>query len=176
MSEPAGPATAPFRMGRYWFALVLILIFAAWPLLPVAIANGIAIANHCMLAEAGPQPCPVGGGDWGPTLWGMASLVKVSFFSIPAGVTLIFFWLLVLIVGLATHLRHQTGSNTPRAERVNFLWYGLTLVALVALAYMTLQGVLPGVLLFLVIFAAIFWIFSFAFAVYSTLRRARTRP
>jgi hypothetical protein len=176
MSVPAGPATAPFRMGRYWFVLALILIFAAWPLLPVAIANAVAAMNHCPLLEAGPQPCPVGGGDWGATLWGMASLVKVSFFSIPAGVTLLFFWVLALVVGLATHVRRESGTNTPRADRVNFLWYALALVVLLAVAYMVLLGVLPGVLLFLVIFAAIFWIFSFAFAVYSTLRRARTRP
>ena len=176
MSEPSGAAPTPFRMARYWFVLALILLFAAWPLLPVLIANLIAAASHCALVEAGPQPCPVGGGDWGGPLWSMASLIKVSFFSVPAGVTLLFFWLLVLVVSLAAHVRRQSGSNAPRLERVNFLWYALTLVAILAVAYMVLSGWLPGVLIFLLAFAAIFWLFSFVFALYSTLRRARTRP
>jgi hypothetical protein len=162
-------------MGRYWFVLALILIFAAWPLPPVVIANIVAALNHCPLVEAGPQPCPLGGGDWGGPLWSMASLIKVSFFSIPAGATLLFFWLLVLVVSLATHVRRQSGNNTPRLERVNFLWYALTLVAILGVAYMVLSGWLPGALLFLVVFAVIFWLFSFVFALYSTLRRARTR-
>ena len=176
MSEPSGAAPTPFRMGRYWFVLALILVFAGWPLLPVAIANLIAGLNHCALVEAGPQPCPIGSSDWGGPLWSMASLIKVSFFSIPAGVTLLFFWLLVLVVSLAAHVRRQSGTNTPRLERVNFLWYALTLVAILALAYMVLSGWLPGVLIFLVVFAVIFWLFSFVFALYTTLRRARTRP
>ena len=176
MTNAEGPQPAPFRMRRYWFVLVLILIFAAWPLLPALVANLVAGMNHCPLVEASPQPCPVGGGDWGSPLWSMASLVKVSFFSIPAGATLLFFWVVVLVVSLAAHVRRRAGTNTPRVERVNFLWYALTLAAILALAYMVLSGWLPGALIFLVVFAVIFWIFSFTFALYTTLRRARTRP
>ena len=176
MSDAEGPQPAPFRKDRYWLVLALILLFAAWPLVPAALANVVAAANHCGLVEAGPQPCPVGGSDWGGPLWSMASLVKIVFFTLPAGATLLFFWLLALIVGLTTYARRQAGSNAPRLEHINFLWYALALAVILAVAYMVLSGVLPGILLFLVIFAAIFWLFSFAFALYSTLRRSRSRP
>jgi hypothetical protein len=163
-------------MRPYWFALALIALFTLWPFGPVLVGNGLAAAGHCTIAEGGPMPCALFGGDWGGALWVMASLIRAAFFTVPAGLTLLFFWLVTLIVSLAAYGRRRGGRNAARTGRVNFGWYALALAAIAALGYGVLMGWLPGAVLFLVLFAAIFWLFSFVFVLYAMLRRSRIKP
>jgi hypothetical protein len=163
-------------MRLYWWALAVILVLTLWPFAPVLLANGLAAAGHCAISESGPTPCALFGGDWGGPLWAMASLIRVAFFTVPAGATLLFFWLVTLIVSLSAHARRRGGSNPARAGGVNLGWYVLALAVIAALGYGVLMGWLPGAVLFLVIFAAIFWLFSFVFVLYAMLRRSRIKP
>ena len=56
-------------------------------------------------------------------------------------------------------------------RRVNLLWYPLTLIPLLALAYFSFAGALPPMMGLLSLFLLIFWVFSFGFALYETFRK-----
>ena len=53
---------------------------------------------------------------------------------------------------------------------VNFGYYGVALIAILAGTAAVFAGWLPGPVIFLVIFVAIFWIFSFLMALSTTIR------
>lgn len=133
-TEPSGaPPVGPFRLRRYWLALVAIAIFALWPL-----------------------------------PFGLHSLAAVS---LPMGALAAALWLVVLMIAWNAHVRRRAGIATASTGRVNFLYYALALAAILALGYATLSDWLPAPVLLLVAFAAIFWLFSFVFALVATLRR-----
>ena len=68
-------------------------------------------------------------------------------------------------------------GRVPDATRMqpNFTYYGLALAAILLIGYASLAGWLPAPLLLLVSFVAIFWLFSFVFALVTTLRD-KARP
>ena len=176
MSDPRDRGAAPFRMRPYWIGLAAIAVFTLWPLLAAQAALSLADLGHCTLVEAGPRPCPLPGGDWGGALYDLAEMGGLSVFSIPVGMTLLFLWLLALIVARQAEARRRAGVLSTTALDISFRYYGFALLCIVGLGYAVLGGWLPGPLLFVVLFAAIFWLFSFVFALISTLRRFRNMP
>ena len=56
-------------------------------------------------------------------------------------------------------------------RQVNLVWYPLTLVPLLALAYCSFTGALPSLVGLMALFLLLFWIFSFGFALYAKLRK-----
>jgi len=177
LSEPAGaPPPAPFNMRPYWQTLVLIAIFAAGPSVIVYLASVIADLNHCAIVDAGPTPCLILGQDRGGLLYDMATFVQVSFVTMPIGILLGFLWLSVLIISLMAYRRKRAGVADATRMDVNFGYYGLALVAILVVGYVTLAGWLPAPVLMLVAFVGVFWIFSFLFALWTTLsRRAKAK-
>ena len=175
--DPAGrPPTAGFDMRRYWQALAVIAIFAVLPQIIVYIASVIADLNGCSITDAGPTPCMVLGADRGGLLYDMAALVQVSFVVLPIGIALGFVWLCVLVISVMTWRRKRSGVADATKIEINYGYYALSFLAIVAIGYATLSGWLPAPVLLLVSFVAIFWIFSFIFALLTTLRdRARAK-
>ena len=169
--EPAGaPPLTLFKMRPYWQALGLIAVFAVWPYVIVYAASVIADLNHCTISDLGPTACVIGGADRGGLLYDMASMVQVSFVVMPMGILLGFVWLSVLVISVMAYRRKRSGVADATRMDVNFIYYGLTLVGILAIGLATLSGWLPAPVLLVVSFVAIFWIFSFVFAVLSVLR------
>jgi hypothetical protein len=170
-AEPAGaPPLTPFSMRPYWQALAVIAAFAVWPYVIVYAATVIADLNHCTIVDTGPTACLIAGTDRGGVLYDMASMVQVSFVVMPLGILLGFVWLSVLVISIMAYRRKRSGVADATKMDVNFIYYGLTLVGILAIGLATLSGWLPAPVLLLVSFVAIFWIFSFVFAVLSVLR------
>ena len=170
--DPTGaPPPAPFNMRPYWQLLALIAIFALGPMAIVYLASVIADLNHCTIVDTGPTPCLVAGQDRGGTLYDMASMVQVSFVTLPIGILLGFLWMSVLIISQMAYRRKRAGVADATRMDVNFGYYGLSLLAILAVGYATLSGWLPAPVLMLVSFVGIFWILSFLFALFVTLRR-----
>ena len=70
-------------------------------------------------------------------------------------------------------------ANRPiLVTRVNLWWYPLALVPILLLGWLSLIGLIPGLLMPLVLFAAVFWLASFVMAVFAKLRapRSESRP
>lgn len=171
MSTPSGPAPVEgFAMRPYWQLLAVIAVFALWPLPIVYLASAIADFNHCTIVETGATPCLIGGVDRGGLLYDMASLVQASFITLPIGVAMGFVWLCVLLINAMAWRRKRLGVPDATRMQPNFAYYGLALAAILAIGYATLVGWLPAPLLLLVAFVAIFWLFSFVFALVTTLR------
>ena len=59
-------------------------------------------------------------------------------------------------------------------RRVQFRWYALAILPILGLGYLALVGTLPPILAPIVLFALVFWIASFSFAVVGRLRGPRT--
>jgi hypothetical protein len=177
LSEPTGaPPPAPFNMRPYWQMLVLIAIFAAGPSVVVYLASALADLNHCTIIDAGPTPCLIFGQDRGGLLYDMATFVQVSFVTMPIGILLGFLWISVLIISLMAWRRKRSGVADATRMDVNFGYYGLALIAILAIGYATLSGWLPAPVLMLVAFVGVFWILSFLFALFVTLRgKARAK-
>ena len=175
--EPTGaPPPAPFNMRPYWQLLALIAIFALAPMAIVYLASVIADLNGCTIVDTGPTPCVILGADRGGLLYDMASMVQVSFVTLPIGVLLSFLWLSVLIISQMAWRRKRAGVADATRMDVNFGYYGLSLLGILAIGYATLSGWLPAPVLMLVSFVGIFWILSFLFALFVTLRgKARAK-
>ncbi|MEO8758548.1 MAG: hypothetical protein ABI398_12465 [Devosia sp.] len=170
-NEPAGtPPIATFNMRPYWQMLAIVAIFAVWPMVVVYIAAVIADLNGCTISDAGPTLCMVMEADRGGLLYDMAGMVEVSYVVLPLGVALGFVWLCVLIISVMTWRRKRSGVPDATRITVNFGYYALSLLAILAVGYATLASWLPGPVLLLVCFVAIFWIASFLFALATTLR------
>lgn len=65
-------------------------------------------------------------------------------------------------------------SKAPRPvlmRRVNLIWYPVTLLPLLALFYFAFTGGLPIWVALIAVFLLLFWLFSFGFALYESLRK-----
>ena len=172
MSNDVGGRTPipAFNMRRYWQALALIALIVLLPMATVYLAATIADLNGCTILDAGPTPCVILGADRGEILYNMAAMVQVSFITLPIGIALGFIWPCVLVISVMTWRRKRSGVADATKLEINFGYYGLSLLAILAIGYATLEGWLPAPVLLLVSFVAIFWIFSFVFALLTTLR------
>ena len=106
------------------------------------------------------------------TVWPFAfGLGQVAAVLVPMGTLAVMLWAVVLLIARNAHARRSAGMATLGPQRVNFLYYAVSLVVILGVGYATLSGVLPSAGLLLVAFMAIFWLFSFVFALVATLRR-----
>lgn len=68
-------------------------------------------------------------------------------------------------------------ANRPLlVTRVALWWYAPALAIILGLGWAVLNGLLPGLLAPLILFALIFWVASFVMAVIAKLRALRSEP
>jgi hypothetical protein len=110
------------------------------------------------------------------TVWPLAfGLSQVAAVSVPMGTLALVLWAAVLLIARTAHARRSAGVATPGPQRVNFLYYAVSLVVILGVGYATLGGWLPSTGLLLVAFMAIFWLFSFVFALVTTFRKPKAK-
>ena len=66
--------------------------------------------------------------------------------------------------------RDAAGAPPPARFKANFAWYAVALIAILAAGAAVLAGWLPGPVIPVVIFAAVFWLLSFFMALAATIR------
>ena len=164
------PPPAPFSFKIYWQVLGLIAVFALAPWVIVYVAAVVADLNGCTLSATEALPCVIRGVDRGETLFGLASFADFAYISLSVGLMLLLVWGAILAVSYMAWRRKAQGVKDFTKIDVNFGWYGVALVAILAGAAMVLAGWLPGPVIFLVIFVFIFWAFSFLMALSVTIR------
>lgn len=108
MSE-ARPARFPWW--AYGLFLAVIALFAFAPVLSVLAATFIADSNGCYVNEGGINPCMIGGGDWGPTLYTLFVLGWFMLATIPLGGAAFFVWLASLIIHRIAWGQMQKGKR-----------------------------------------------------------------
>ncbi len=82
----------------YFLALVLIVLFAAAPLIGVVIASWLAEANGCMLNEGSVNPCFIFGMDWGGALYTLFVLGWFMLATLPLGGGALIVFVIVFII------------------------------------------------------------------------------
>ena len=170
------PPPAPFGMKPYWQVLGLIALFALTPWVLVYIATVIADLNGCTISATEVLPCLMLGGDRGEFLFSLASFADFAYISLSVGSMLVLIWICILTLSYMAWRRKAMGVKDFTKIEVNFGYYALTLFVIMATGLVTLNGFLPGPVIILVIFAGIFWIFSFLMALSIALRdRAKAK-
>jgi hypothetical protein len=106
------PPARRFPIWPYAIALVIILVFALWPMASVAISGFIAETNGCVLNEGSIHPCVVDGTDIGPSLYTGFVLGWFMLATIPIGAVAFVVWLGVLLVHIG--LRYSRRNRIPR--------------------------------------------------------------
>ncbi|WP_404400906.1 hypothetical protein [Pelagibacterium halotolerans] len=108
MTAPRGTATKRrFPWLLYAIILAVILFFALAPAGSAYIAARIAEANGCALNEGDVHPCPIGGTDWGPMIYGMFVMGWFMLVTLPMGFLAILTWLGALILHLFQYSRRK---------------------------------------------------------------------
>lgn len=178
MSREASGAQppAPFEMKLYWQVLGLIAFFALAPWVLVYVAAVIADLNGCTLSATEALPCIIWGVDRGEMVFGLASFAELAYISLSVGLMLGLIWIAILWVSYMAWRRKALGVADYTKVEVNFGYYGVALIAILAGAAAVFAGWLPGPVIFLVIFVAIFWIFSFLMAVSVAIRDRVRKP
>jgi hypothetical protein len=164
------PPPAPFSFKIYWQVLGLIAFFALAPWVIVYVAAVIADLNGCTLSATEVLPCVIGGADRGEMLFSLAGFANFAYISLTVGIMLVLIWGAILTVSYMAWRRKAQGVKDFTKIEVNFGWYGVALVAMLAIAAMVVAGWLPGPVIFLVIFVFIFWVFSFLMALSVSIR------
>lgn len=93
-----------------WLVLAAILLFAAAPVISVAIAGMIAEANGCQLHEGFVNPCIVGGVDWGGTLYALGVMGWLMLATLPLGALALAAWVVAAIVLLVVGHRRRRAA------------------------------------------------------------------
>ena len=104
-----------FPVAWYAVVLVLVLLFAAAPIISVLVSSAIAEAHGCVLNEGGANPCVINGKDYGETLVTMFLLGWLMFLTLPAGALAFLLWLVVLIVHWVARSR-RAHATTQRSD------------------------------------------------------------
>jgi hypothetical protein len=170
------PPPAPFAFKPYWQVLGLIAFFTLAPWVLVYVATVIADLNGCTISATEVLPCFFLGGDRGAFLFGLASFADFAYISLSVGTMLALIWACLLTLSYMAWRRKAKGVKDFTKVEINFRYYALSLFVIMALGLITLNGFLPGPVIFLVIFALLFWIFSFLLALSVTIRdRAKAK-
>jgi hypothetical protein len=164
------PPPARFEMKLYWQVLGLIAFFALAPWVIVYIAAVLADLNGCTLSATEALPCLILGADRGEVLFGLAGFADFAYISLSVGLMLVLIWGAILTVSYLAWRRKASGVADFTKIEVNYGWYGVGLLAILAVTAMIFAGWLPFPVIFLVIFALIFWVFSFLMALSITIR------
>jgi hypothetical protein len=168
--DAEGPRPSPFAMKPYWQVLGLIGFFSLAPWVIVYIAAVLADLNGCTISVTEALPCVIWGADRGEMIFGLANFADFAYISLSVGILLALIWAALLALSYMAWRRKARGVKDFTRIEVNYFYYALSLIGILALGYITLAGWLPGPVIFLVIFAAIFWIFSFFMSLALTLR------
>ena len=169
--EAAGaPPPAPFEFKIYWQLLGGIAFFTLAPWVIVYIAAVIADLNGCTISATEVLPCVIWGVDRGQMVFDLASFADLAYISLSVGLMLVLIWIGILWVSYLAWRRKALGVKDFTKVDVNFGHYLTALVAILAAAAAVFAGWLPGPVIFLVIFVAIFWVFSFLMALSVTVR------
>jgi hypothetical protein len=96
VSEEGQARGFPWRL--YIILLVVILLFALWPIGSVMVAGAIADSHGCVLHEGFANPCVIGGTDWGSTLYAMGVMGWFMLATVPLGGGALLVWLVVLVI------------------------------------------------------------------------------
>ena len=107
------PSRRPFRM--HLVRLILILLFAALPIIGALTAGGVASALGCRLDEGNVHPCPFLGMDLGETLYAFGELGWLSLLTIPAGAPQLLFWLVAAVALTVKAARSSGGRQSGSA-------------------------------------------------------------
>jgi type IV secretory pathway VirB2 component (pilin) len=167
--EPAGaPPAGRFAMRPYWLLLGLIALLGLAPPVLGLLGASLAEKSACAPGAEGPTAC-------NGLIAGLLDLGGMTEVTTPVASLLGLVWVVTVGISVLAWRRKRSGVGDATKLEVNFGYYGLALLAIVLTGYATLNGWLPGPALLLVLFAAIFWIFSFAFALLSVLRDSRTK-
>jgi hypothetical protein len=170
------PPPAPFEMKIYWQVLGLIAFFALAPWVLVYVAAVIADLNGCTLSPTEALPCLIGGVDRGGMVFGLASFADFAYISLSVGLMLVLIWMAILAVSYMAWRRKALGVKDFTKIEVNYGYYGVGLIAIFAATAAVFAGWLPGPAIFLIIFVAIFWAFSFLMALSVTIRDKLRKP
>ena len=104
---PPLPHGRRFPVVTYAALLILIVLFAAAPIISVVISSWIAQANGCVLNEGGVNPCVINGTDWGETLTTMFVFGWLTFLTAPLGAIALLIWLIALVLHVVAHRRRR---------------------------------------------------------------------
>lgn len=169
--EAAGaPPPAPFDFKIYWQLLGLVVFFALAPWVIVYIAAVIADLNGCTISATEALPCMIWGVDRGQFVFGLASFADFAYISLSVGLMLVLVWSAILAVSYLAWRRKAMGVKDYTKVDVNYGYYFAALIAIFAGTVAVFAGWLPFPVIFLIIFIAIFWIFSFLMALSITIR------
>ena len=87
---------------RTWILHLIIvaglLLLAFAPLLIALGAGAFASANDCVLHEGFPNPCVVGGSDYGDTLYSLGVLGWFALVTLPVGLLLAGLYVVIVLV------------------------------------------------------------------------------
>ena len=95
---------------RMIWALAIILLFGAFPLLSTLLAVLFASAFGCTLHEGFVNPCVVFGIDFGDLLYPMGLAAWFAIFTVPLAGLALLVWLVVLVV-LLLKRRHRAADG-----------------------------------------------------------------
>jgi hypothetical protein len=105
------PTTEGIELMRLMiFALVLILLFGALPLLSTLLAVLFASAFGCSVNEGFVDPCVVLGHDFGGLLYSMGLTFWFAMFTVPLAGLALLVWLVVLVVLLFRRRRRRAAG------------------------------------------------------------------
>lgn len=85
------------RRGLFW-SLAAIVLLAGLPVALAFLASAIASAHGCTLSGAGPEPCLIGGSDWGGTLSVLFTMHWFALVTLPAGALALLAWLIAALI------------------------------------------------------------------------------
>ncbi|KKB76304.1 hypothetical protein VW29_21010 [Devosia limi DSM 17137] len=90
--------------------LVMILLFALWPVLSVCFTYLVAEATGCVVNEAGINPCLVLGQDIGGVLYTTGVMGWFMLVTLPLGGGALIVWPVMLIIHRLAWRRTQPGG------------------------------------------------------------------
>ena len=100
-----------FPWGAYLVALVVIVLFAAAPVLSVYFTYLVADAHGCTVNEASIHPCLVMGGDWGGLLYFTGMMGWFMLATIPLGGGALIVWFVILLIHYFAWRRGQKAPS-----------------------------------------------------------------
>lgn len=93
----------------YAIALVLILLWAALPVICVFIASTVAAHYGCTVNEATRHPCLIGGWDAGGALYTLFVMGWLGLVTLPTGFALLLLWLVGVLSEVARWVWNRRG-------------------------------------------------------------------
>ncbi|MBI1383688.1 MAG: hypothetical protein GC150_02075 [Rhizobiales bacterium] len=94
-------------MRRFRFIAGLILFLALLPVFSVLIASALAGTYDCTLHEGFPNPCRIGGLDWGNTLYSMFVMGWLALATLPIAALVVVLWLAFEIAAYVRRRRQR---------------------------------------------------------------------